>query len=110
MARYGKVWPGNCPAILAGDMGDTFFMIYEGQALLVVRDDQGEDMILGYFWVAHHWPKIHTTGQRSPPLHWQEHPCGVLSAGDYIGGGSVLSTMRLLFTSLHEFFLNPVAY
>lgn len=26
----------------AGDMGDTFFMIYAGQALLVVRDDQGE--------------------------------------------------------------------
>jgi hypothetical protein len=40
-------------------MGDTFFMIYEGQALLVVRDDQGEDMILGS-WVAHHWPKITT--------------------------------------------------
>jgi CRP-like cAMP-binding protein len=58
-SRYGKVWPGNCPAILAGDMGDTFFMIYEGQALLVVRDDQGEDMILGS-WVAHHWPKITT--------------------------------------------------
>ena len=60
-SRYGKVWPGNCPAILAGDMGDTFFMIYEGQALLVVRDDQGEDMILGAIF------GCHTTGQRSPP-------------------------------------------
>ncbi len=30
---------------MEGDIGDTFFMIYDGQALLVVRDDQGEDIL-----------------------------------------------------------------
>lgn len=28
-----------------GDLGTTFFMIYSGQAVLMVRDDQGEDVL-----------------------------------------------------------------
>ena len=48
-----------------GDLGDTFFMIESGQALLVVRNDEGE-----------------------------EHPCGVLSAGDYIGGRAIVTETK----------------
>lgn len=62
-------WKPDEKLVSQGDMGDTFFMIYEGQALLVVRDDQRE-----------------------------EHPCGVLSAGDYIGGRANVTEQRHMAT------------
>lgn len=78
MARYGlgiarQSWQATWATLSSWSMRDKPFWWFE-----TIRERT-------WFWAVG-W---HTTGQRSPPLNWQEHPCGVLSAGDYIGGGSL---------------------
>ncbi|CAE7524039.1 egl-4 [Symbiodinium pilosum] len=64
-----KTWPRGSTLVAQGDIGDTFFMIYEGQAALTMKDDQG-----------------------------QELEVGVLSAGDYIGGRAIVTEQRHMAT------------
>ncbi|CAE7237812.1 for [Symbiodinium natans] len=66
-----KTWPGGSKLVSQGDIGDTFFMIYEGQAALMMKDDQGEDQEVG-----------------------------LLSAGDYIGGRAIVTEQRHMATVL----------
>jgi len=66
-----KTWPKGSKLVTQGDIGDTFFMIYEGQAALMMKDDQGE-----------------------------EQEVGLLSAGDYIGGRAIVTEQRHMATVL----------
>ncbi|CAJ1382029.1 unnamed protein product [Effrenium voratum] len=64
-----NTWKPDTKLVTQGDLGTTFFMIYSGQAVLMVRDDQGE-----------------------------EHEGALLSAGDYIGGRAIVTEQRHMAT------------